>query len=194
MSETTVSSKTRGARLSGFARAGTLAALALLLSVAGSVSARGDLVTTLSATATEIDSGLFRYEYTLTNELSSTLSVTDFFLDVSPFADLQAITAPVGFIISYSAGDPDITFSSPEAAFDILPGSFGLFSFESLIGPKSAAFLVRGLGETSFGENSGFTLTPSAVPEPLSVGLFAMGSGMAGAWLRRRKVALPVVS
>lgn len=168
-------------------RLGVLATLVLAGSVASSVPARADFTTTVTQITTPVSGNLFRYDYTLTNDPSSTLPITDFFIDVSPDADLQSLSAPAGFIISYSPGDLDVSFSSPDPSSDILPGASGLFSFTSVIGPALAPFLVRGADGAVIEENTGMTISPRAVPEPSSLLLGAIGAGFFGFRLHRRR-------
>ncbi len=157
-----------------------LGAVVLLWSCAGTMPARGDLVTSLTVDVTQAMNGPYTYDYTLTVDASSTLAAGELDLVVSPFANLSAITGPSGWDIFYtpgSPGDTTITFSSPDSSTDIAPGSIGMFSMTSFVGPALASDLVRGFDDSNgtFAQNGGTILTAS-VPEPsgLVLGVLAL--------------------
>jgi hypothetical protein len=157
-------------------------------------ASRGGLITDLSVEVTAKPGGLFEYDYTLTDEPASSLAASQLFLAVSPGADLSAVSAPGGWDVFYSPGDPDISFLSSGPSTDIVPGASGAFSFASATGPAAGDDLVRGFDFNSgtFGENPGTIPTPSAVPEPPSLALGALGAALAAAYLlvHRRPRAL----
>jgi hypothetical protein len=149
---------------------GILAALALLWFATGPSPARGDLITDLTVDVTQALDGAYTYAYTLTVDSSSTLGAGELDLSVSIFANLSAISGPAGWDVFYTAGSPGdsaITFSSPDSSTDIAPGSVGLFSMTSFVGPALASDVVRGFDDAAgtFAQNSGTILTAS-VPEP----------------------------
>jgi hypothetical protein len=165
-----------------------LAAAAALWLWAGATPTRGDLVTDLSVQVTQAD-GLYTYAYTLANEAASTLGASQLFLSVATDANLSALSAPTGWDVTYSPGDPDISFLSSDPSTDIAPGMSGLFSMTSGIRPAVASDLVRGLDDQAgtFVDNPGTVLTPSAVPEPSGLVLGVLGAACAAALAARRR-------
>jgi len=150
--------------------------------------ARGGLITDLSVNVTHASNGLYTYSYTLSVESGSTLGAGELDLAVSPFANLSAISAPAGWDVFYTPGSPGdsaITFSSPDSSIDLAPGTVGLFSMASLVGPALDSAVVRGFDDNAgtFAQNSGTIITASA-PEP---------SGLVLAVLALLGVAYPVV-
>jgi hypothetical protein len=162
-------------------RSSTKAILAAVASAwlwIGAAPARGGLITDLAVDVTQASNGLYTYSYALLVESSSTLGAGELDLAVSPFANLSAISAPTGWDVFYTPGPPGdstITFSSPDSSTDLAPGSFGLFSMASSVGPAVASDLVRGFDDSNgtFGQNSGMILTAS-VPEPSGLVLGAL--------------------
>ena len=153
-------------------------------------AARADLVTNLDVSFTALVDGNVLYNYTLTNEPTSTVAVSSFFLAVGNNADLTSLTGPDGWDLEYDSLDNAVMFTSPAADFDIAVGSVGLFSFVSPLGPVSASYLIRAFADDgSIVETTGFTLTPgAAVPEPASLAMLAMGAlGLSAAAARRRR-------
>src|SRR4051812_45634530 len=97
--------------------------LMVMLLVLHAASAHADPITTLTVEQTTDPSGLFRYEYPLTNEASGNVSAGALALDVSPAADLQELTGPAGWDITYATGDDVISWVSSDPTFDLLPGT-----------------------------------------------------------------------
>jgi PEP-CTERM motif len=160
-------------------------AVALLALAAGAHSARADLVTSLTVTTMPATGGLTEYDYTLTNLPASTITASFFFVAVDPTANLSFLTAPAGWDISYATGDSAVGFTSPDPSVDIVPGSFGLFSFDSPLLPIQASYEVAGIDANSnFVTNNGM-IASASVPEPATVVLLTAGVlGMLG--VRRR--------
>jgi hypothetical protein len=159
---------------------GILAAFALLWLSTGTTPARAGLLANLSVDVTRASNGVYTYDYTLSVDPSSTLGAGELDLSVSPFANLSSISGPAGWDVFYTAGSPGdsaITFSSPDSSTDIAPGSFGLFSMTSLIGPALSSDLARGFDDSNgtVDQISGTILT-AAVPEPsaLMLGVLAL--------------------
>jgi hypothetical protein len=168
-----------------------LAAVGFLWLGSNVTPSRGDLITDLAVSVSPSSGGLNTYAYSVTVESTSTLGASQLFLSVAPSADLSSISAPTGWDVLYSSGDPDISFLSSDSSFDIAPGTIGMFSISSLVGPALASDLIRGFDDHSgtFAENSGTILTPSAaVPEPASLvlGILAASCVAAGGLARCR--------
>lgn len=174
--------------MSRFLRRFALIAIAALGFWTGPSAARGDLITSLTVDVTQTGGGPYTYSYSLSVDPNSTLGAAQFFLEVSPTANLGAVSAPSGWAEIYSAGDPDIFFLSLDPSTDVAPGMSGSFSFTSTIGPSPGDDLVRGFGDDgSVGENSGMILTPASVPEPSSLLLGVLGVAGAAVWCRTRR-------
>jgi hypothetical protein len=157
-------------------------AIAALLLCGVEATARGDLITTLTVVQDTAPDGLNRYTYTLTNLAASTQPVTLLQIDVATAADLQAISNTIAWDVTYAPGSSNITWTSaiqPDGTTnDLMPGSSGIFSFESRNTPIAQPFLIVGVDPAGgFGGTSeGTVLSPSAVPEPAGIVLFAAGA------------------
>jgi PEP-CTERM motif len=155
---------------------------------------KAGLITSVSSDVQDLGNG-FKYSYTVTNLASSDLPIAAFSLNVSADAGLTSIIAPLGFANIYSAGDSFIEFDSGDSSTDIPIGASGVFSFESTLGPTSQDYLVVGFNDFGFDINAGTTVGPgiasSAIPEPTSLTLLALGSlSLLGyGWRRRKAVA-----
>jgi hypothetical protein len=150
-------------------------AVALVVMAASGQSARAGLLTTLDVSTKAVPGGLTEYDYTLSNLPASTVTASSFFVAVETTADLTMLTAPSGWDISYATGDLAVAFTSPDPSVDILPGSSGLFSFDSPVTPNLAAYQVAGIDANgNFVVNNGVILSAS-VPEPATAALLAVG-------------------
>ena len=150
-------------------------AAALLAVGACTGSARADLVTTLSVSTKSVSGGLTEYDYTLSNLPASTVNASFLFIAVDTTANLTALSAPVGWDISYATGDLAVGFTSPDTSVDISPGGSGVFSFDSPLPPELASYQVAGIDSSgNFLTNDGMILTAS-VPEPASALLLTAG-------------------
>jgi hypothetical protein len=165
-------------------------ALALVAIGGGSQSARAGLITNVTVSTTPVTGGLTQYDYTVSNESSSTITASFFFVAVDTTANLSVMTAPTGWDISYATGDPVIELSSPNSSLDIIPGASGQFSFESPLAPVITTDAVAGIDSNfNYVENDGSTSGPAlaSVPEPSSVLLCALGAVGVLAFHRRLK-------
>src|SRR4051794_25176677 len=86
-------------------------------------AAHGNFITDLSVNISPEASGRYRYEYTLTNDPTSDRSVTSFTLDVASDADLQAVSGPVDWLVTYDPGNTFVLWESPDALFDLAPSA-----------------------------------------------------------------------
>jgi hypothetical protein len=153
-------------------------ALTLVAIVGGRPSARAGLITNVAVSTTPVSGGLTEYDYTVSDLSSSTITASFFFVAVDTTANLSAMSAPTGWDISYATGDPVIEFSSPDPSLDIIPGSFGLFSFDSPLAPIITTDAVAGIDSNfNYVQNVGSILGPAvaSVPEPSSALLCALG-------------------
>jgi hypothetical protein len=165
-----------------------LLAIALLAMAASTRSARADLVTTLDVSPMSMPGGLTEYDYKLSDLSTSSITASSFFVAVDATANLTRLSAPVGWDISYDPGDLAVAFTSPDPSFDVMIGSSGLFSFDSLLGPVLAPYEIAGIDSNyNYLTNDG-TIYSASVPEPASAALLAVGVlGMMGVHHRYKK-------
>jgi hypothetical protein len=171
-----------------FVNAAIFATVAGLVLWARPATSRAGLVTVLAVDVNAEVGGLYEYDYALSVPQDSTLGASQLFLAVSTGADLNNVSAPIGWDVFYTPGDPDISFLSSGPSADIAPGTFGLFSLTSLVGPAANDYLIRGFDYNAgtFDENVGTVLTASAVPEPSGLVLGALGVAFVAACSRGR--------
>lgn len=167
---------------------------ALLLVTWGTSGAFAGLIITLTAAVTPEASGLFLYNYTLENQLSSDLPVVGLSISVDSAANLAAITGPTGWNNFYLPSDTIISWESPDLSTDLLPGEVTAFTFLSALKPGLRDYLVVGLDElNSRVENSiGQIEGPSpaqTVPEPSTLTMLASLGVLLGFIRRPRKPA-----
>jgi PEP-CTERM motif len=160
-------------------------AVALLAIAASGHPVHAGLITTLEVTTKAVAGGLTEYDYTLSDLSASTVNVSFLFIAVDTTASLTALSAPVGWDISYATGDLAVGFTSPDPSVDIVPGSSGAFSFDSPLRPSPASYQVAGIDASgNFLTNDGMILTAS-VPEPASALLLT--AGVLGMLVARRR-------
>ncbi len=176
-----------------------LVPVACLLSTVVESPANAGLVVDVSTTTTLRTDGVYDYRYTVANSPTSTVGVAEFDLNTSTIANLGSIVGPTGFLALYTPGDSFIQFlstvSSTGSNSDIAPGSSGIFSFSSIVGPSLSVNLARGFDNSGAPvETAVTTLTPTAVPEPSTLilaaaGMIAVFGSRASRCLRGRKIA-----
>ncbi|MEW4569260.1 PEP-CTERM sorting domain-containing protein [Tautonia sp. JC769] len=141
---------------------------------------RAEFLTSLSVETTPWGGDRTLYTYTLENSNASTLNAVQFALEVSPTADLDHLSGPVGWLITYEPGDETIDFLSLAEETDLQPGSTARFSFSSPLGPSLSDYLIVGLDlpSVSVEINQGQVAGPgaTAIPEPSTLTL--LGSGV----------------
>jgi hypothetical protein len=154
-----------------------LLAMALVAIAASRHSARADLMTDLSVSTMPVSGGLTQYDYTLADLSTSTVTASSFFVVVDGTANLSALSAPTGWDISYyTPGDTAVGFTSPDPSLDIVPGSSGMFSFQSLLTPVLVPYEVAGIdANNNYVVNTGVIFSAAIVPEPSSAVLCTLG-------------------
>ena len=164
----------------------------VILSLYANVS-RAEFLTSLTAEVTSQQNGIFLYEYLLTNEAGSTLPAVEFVLTVPETANLQNISGPENWEITYAAGDFTVAWGSSQSATDIQPGQTAKFSFTTHLPAGVQDYGILGLNTDPFAleENQGTIAGPvSVIPEPsalLQMGIGLLGLTGFGWWHRRRK-------
>ena len=179
----------RARGLRGFQGGLFLISLSGLMALSVPGTARAGFSTSLVTNEVSLGNGLTRYTYTLTNSLQSTISAYAFSLAVDAGANLESIMEPAGWASDYTVGATTIEWSTGSP---LTPGNSAIFSFESAESPSSSAYQATGFDPSTilFYTNPGTAPTPgaSAVPEPASMALMAMGGLIAVAYtqLQRR--------
>ena len=158
-----------------------VSAAAVLL--AGQVPAHATLSSKETHPLTPLGPGVYGFRYRVNNSSTSTVDIGEFDLQAAVTADLSSISIPTGFLSLYTPGDVDVSFQSTGASTDIQPGMTDTFSFVSEAGP--AADLDDTFSFDDFSVVNGTTVGPTAVPEPASAALLAVGAIA----LRRRRRA-----
>lgn len=133
-------------------------------------------------------SGLYTYDYSVTNNTMETLAITTF--DVRPLADAVMMpSAPLGFDIAFDSGLGLVSFfedTDPATLDTFAPGStVSGFMFTSPYQPTVSNFEALDINGMSF---FGTTLAPANVPEPGTVALaITLSLGMTGLIRTRRR-------
>src|SRR5207249_3202690 len=143
--------------------------LAILFTGFGSAGpAHAGFTTTLTASSVTEPDGTFLYEYLLTNMSESGLNAVSLLLSISDFANLGSITGTSGWDVTYSPGDPAISWEATDVAFGLPPGSSASFSFISPLGPALSDYFVVGIDDmgTIIEFNQGQIAGPGANPVP----------------------------
>ena len=148
---------------------GFLIAVALLASAASAHTARGDLITTLEVSTKAVAGGLTEFDYTLSDLSASTVTASSFFVAADFTANLTALSGAGVGTFRMPLATCAVAFTSPDPSVDILPGSSGVFSFESPLPPILAPFEVAGIDSNgNFDVNDGSIFEAASVPEPAS--------------------------
>lgn len=143
-----------------------------------------DFFVSVEGQATVDGTNGFRYVYTISNSIDSTVSAYAWSLLVSHDTDASDFGVPEEWSDSYFSGDYIIIWQcldvySSEPSYVILPGESRTFSFLSPLAPGQTTYNVTGLG--AFGEDdpmlSGAVIGPmQIVPEPSSLTLVCIGT------------------
>lgn len=154
--------------------------------------ARAGLVADISSSVTPQPGGLNLYQYTITDEPSSSLPAVEFTLTVDASANLTSITGASGWLITYSTSDNIVDWSSPSSSTDLQPGNSAIFSFVSPLGAFQQNYQIVGLTTNPFAIDTkqGQIASPgiASVPEPGSLVLFGIGTlGVLTMLARRRR-------
>jgi len=153
--------------------------------------AQADMITSLSVSVTPAGGGLDLFDYTLINSAQSTVSVYLFALPVDSSANLQSISMPTDWGVTYNTGDTSITWTASTDQDAIAPGSTAVFGFTSAEPPVVGSYQIVGFDPANFlfYENSGTIQVPGTVsiPEPSSFTLLGTGALLllGCTWLRR---------
>jgi hypothetical protein len=147
------------------------------------LQARAGFVVDVTPTVTPIpaDAG-FLYSYLVSNPVSNGDDgdpdlLFSFTLNVATSANLTAINSPIGWDVSYTAGDTGIGWTASSEDVVIAPGDSLSFGFTSLLGPGSQDYgvLALNMGGTNVDFVGGATLGPlvsgAVVPEPSTLQL-----------------------
>ena len=132
---------------------------------------------------TLLGSGLYHYDYSITNTSPDDLFDVDIHVAPGPGV-VSNVNTPGGFTSLYDSGLGLVAFTEDTALFTAAPLSG--FTYDSAFAPVFSTFdanfapLAGGITTTS-----GSTL--AAVPEPGSVALFVSMSAMAGFAARRKR-------
>ena len=164
------------------------AALAL---TAAAAHAHADFLATVTATVTPASGGLTDYSYFVANLPASTENVGQFALEVPLDANLSDPTAPAGYIIDYTPGNPVIFFDSTDPSIDLHPGQSETFAFLSPLaaGPATYQLFNYDDGASTQGTTPAPTDAVTVTPEPATLTLLATGLPLAAAAIRRRRIA-----
>ncbi len=142
--------------------------------------ARAGYLVDISATVTPQPGALDLYQYTIANETGSSLPTVEFTLTIDPSANLTSVTGASGWLITYSAGDNVVDWSSPSSSTDLQPGNSAIFSFLSPLGPVQQDYQIVGLTTNPFAIDTkqGQSASPgiASVPEPGSLVLVGIGA------------------
>jgi hypothetical protein len=140
-------------------------------------SARADLISSLSGTATPLADGTYRYDYTLTNDTNSTLNAFSVSFALNPGDSPSRLVGPDGWDSSVSTDLTSASWLSGGPATDLAPGMTDHFSLTSALAPGSIAYVILGADANgqSFDTINGSTVGPasaSPVPEPSTALIF----------------------
>ena len=107
------------------------------------------------------------FSYLVAVAPTSTTPLTEFDLALTPDttsgiftpygATIMPVSAPAGFVDTYTAGDPVIMYTATAGSAGIAPGTTGIFSF---IGPSTTALEAFQLLDDGVGSNTGSILAP----------------------------------
>ncbi|WP_337175527.1 PEP-CTERM sorting domain-containing protein [Paludisphaera sp.] len=150
-------------------------------------SARAEFVLDVQGTATSDGAGGYLYTYTVTGDSANTLYGYYFSIDVPVEIEAYDISGPEGWLVAYEYGVSEKVVWDTNDGFALLyPGDALEFSFRSRSAPGATGYLGVGADDffEEFGSHAGQVVGPggtTAVPEPASLSLLALGAVVA-AW------------
>ncbi len=117
---------------------------------------------------TEVE-GLFRYDYTLANLLTSSVGVNGFLMSVENGADILNMEGPEEWMWLYQEEERNlqVAWLDDTGEFDIEPGTEAIFSLSSSFGPGSQEYFVAKFSADFFdilGSVEGLVSAPSIPP------------------------------
>ena len=158
----------------------------LILTLFSFVAAADVLTVDISPTITGPSAGLFSYSYDVTNDNSSSENL--FSLAIGESGPLTSIASPARWVPDTISTPGFIIWTSDDQTTDLTPGSTDVFGFTSFFKPGAQSFLGFGsdattgfpTGDLDLGSTVGPSVPPSAVPEPSSLSLLAIGFSVIG--------------
>ena len=161
---------------------------ALLAPAMAAAPARAAFVATETTNVVLEKNGFYMYSYTIAVAASSTVSASEFDLQLYAPIDPNSIISPSNFFTFYTVGDPFISFTAdynPNGFDGIAPGSTGTFSFVSAAAPGNGSYQTSGLDDSSGSVDAIPGITNIPVPEPSSLLLTVLGASGGLGWFAR---------
>ena len=124
----------------------TLAIAGLLLLLVGYADAASAQLTStlLNGSVIHQSDNTYLYIYDIDNGFQSSVPVVEFTLSIEPSANIEKITGPKGWEITYKSSDKVIDWSILPSFPGLLPGGKAEFSFISTSPPSQQNYLILG--------------------------------------------------